>query len=159
MSLPQSIQFDQRDVPLYTFGQLEQQPRPSLKNRALNLRDIVGAERLPPLSPAGAKEDVISWIIEVQCMLAKATGLDITPTDLGMPRDFSMGEAGLMGGGGGGGGGGGRHQAPPPQHGVDGGHGMARNEAAAHKAKNQRASLHFACASRSERRYPITRSV
>ena len=144
MALPQSFQFEQRDVPLYTFGQLEQQPRQSLKSRAMNLRDLVGADRLPPLTAAGAKEDVLSWIIDVQCMLARSTGLEVTPTDLGVPRDFSMGEAGMMGGGGGGGGqgGGGGRQEPFSQQ-QDGDQYAAMHEAAAHKARNQRGSNIF----------------
>ena len=39
-NIPQSVAFDGKDVPLYTFEQLAQQPRLKLKNRARDLQDI-----------------------------------------------------------------------------------------------------------------------
>jgi len=136
--------FDQREVPLYTFGQLEQQPRMSLKNRAMNLRDLIGAERLPALSAAGAKEEVIVWIIDVQCMLAKATGLDITPAHLGVPADFNVQDDGLMAEGDNGHRGQPESQPPLSQRAGDGdAYAAAMNQAAMHKMKNQRGSNIF----------------
>ena len=60
-NLPQSIQFEGRDVPLYTFAQLQQQPRPKLKSRAMDLRDLVGEQRLPALIVGGSVESVTMW--------------------------------------------------------------------------------------------------
>lgn len=99
MSLPQSLNVEGKDIALYTFKQLEQKPRLTLKNLAMNLRDAIGQERLPPLRAASGVEEVISWIIDVQCMLAGATGIQLTPRELGVPSDYAMAEAGLMGGG------------------------------------------------------------
>jgi len=141
MSLPQSVTFSDKEVPIFTFKQLEQKPRLTLKNIAMNLRDMIGAERLPPLRAAGSLEEVTSWIIDVQCMLAKAVGMDISPEALGQPSDFGMAEAGLMGGPQAQAQGGGRRDNRPefdamPTHDT-----MAA--AAATKAKNQRGSNIF----------------
>ena len=51
--LPTTVAFDGKEVPLYTFEQLSQQPRLKLKNRAMDLRDLVGADSLPPLVTSG----------------------------------------------------------------------------------------------------------
>jgi len=138
-NLPQSVTIMNKELPVFTFKQLEQKPRLTLKNIAMNLRDTIGAERLPPLRAAGSIEEVTSWIIDVQCMAYKAaSGIDITPEELGQPSDFGMGDAGLMGGqqaqvGG-------RQNHPEfdaqPTH-------DAMAEAAATKAKNQRGSNIF----------------
>merc|ERR1719453_1461864 len=138
MSLPQSINIEGKDVPLYTFAQLNQKPRLTLKNLAMNLRDTIGAERLPPLRAAGSIEEVTSWILDVECMALKAaSGIVITPEELGQPADFGMGDAGLMGGQQAQGG---RQNHPDfdaqPTH-------DAMAEAAATKAKNQRGSNIF----------------
>ena len=90
MSLPQQTVFEGREVPLYTFKQLEQQPRQKLKSRAMDLRDIVGADRLPPLRAAGSVEEVCTWILEVQSMIAKSAGLELTPVDFGLPPNFGL---------------------------------------------------------------------
>jgi len=44
-----SVVFEGAEMPLWTFDQLIAIPRKVLKNRALDLRQAVGAERLPPL--------------------------------------------------------------------------------------------------------------
>ena len=58
----------------------------------MNLRDLIGAERAPPLRTTGSIESVTVWIIEVQCALLKATGLDVSPFDLGLPANFGAEE-------------------------------------------------------------------
>jgi len=90
MSIPQEIAFEGRTVPLYTFEQLSQQPRLKLKNRAMDLRDLVGADRLPPLRPSSSVEEVTSWILDVQCGIAKSAGLDLSPQALGKPAGFGV---------------------------------------------------------------------
>lgn len=138
MSLPQSLNVGGKDFAIYTFKQLEQKPRLTLKNLAMNLQDAIGAERLPPLRAAGSVEEVISWIIDVQCTLSGAMGIQLTPRELGVPSDYSMSEGGLLGGG---------LQAQPqaqapraempyPEH-------AAMAEAAQTKARNQRGSNIF----------------
>ena len=47
--LPATVPFNGQDVPLWTFAQLEQQNKQTLKQRALFLRDLIGVEQLPPL--------------------------------------------------------------------------------------------------------------
>ena len=64
------------------------QPRLKLKNRAKDLQDLIGADRLPPLRTTGSIESVTMWILEVQCALAKAAQVDLTPAQLGQPADF-----------------------------------------------------------------------
>jgi len=139
MSLPQSVNIEGKDIPIMTFKQLEQKPRLTLKNIAMNLRDAIGAERLPALRAAGSLEEVTFWIIDVQCMLAKAVGVEITPNDLGLPSGYGAGDAGLMGGGQqaqSGGPGAQPEFAAQPAH-------AAMAAAAATKAKNQRGSNIF----------------
>ena len=88
MALPTSCVYESKEVPLYTFKQLEQQSRKVLGNRAKDLRDLVGAAKLPPLRPAAQFEEVTHWIIEVQCAIARSAGIELTPTALGMPASF-----------------------------------------------------------------------
>ena len=75
-------------TPIYTFKQLEQQPKKTLTNRAKDLRDLVGAERCPPLRAHAQFEEVTTWILEVQCAIARSAGFDINPSVLGMPATF-----------------------------------------------------------------------
>ena len=70
-SLPTTVSINGKEINLFTFEQLSQQPRLKLKNRAMDLRDAVGADRLPPLTAAGSIESVTMWIMEVQCGLVK----------------------------------------------------------------------------------------
>ena len=91
-NLPQSIDFNGREVPLYTFKQLEQQPRLKLKNRAMDLRDLIGEDRVPPLRAAGSIESVTMWILEVESAVCKAAGMAIEASDLGLPANYGMEE-------------------------------------------------------------------
>merc|ERR1719482_2522506 len=104
----------------------------------MNLRDSIGADRLPPLRAASGIEEVTSWIIDVQCMLAHAVGVEISPAELGLPSDYGTLEAGLMGGPQQGG----RPQMLQPEFDAPPTH-AAMSEAAATKAKNQRGSNIF----------------
>ena len=90
--LPTTVAFDGKEVPLYTFEQLSQQPRLKLKNRAMDLRDLIGEDRVPPLRAAGSIESVTMWILEVESALCKAAGMAIEVSDLGLPANFGMEE-------------------------------------------------------------------
>ena len=86
---PDTAAFEGKSVALYTFEQLSQQPRLKLKNRAMDLRDLVGADRLPALTTTGSIEAVTRWIMDTQCALCRASGLgDLTPDMFGMPADY-----------------------------------------------------------------------
>lgn len=141
MPIPTSIAFEGKDVPLYTFGQLEQQPRLKLKGRAMDLRDLVGADRLPALRAAAGADEVLPWIIEVQCALAKAAGIDLNPAMLGMPKNFGFADDDMINQGQQDKHGGMAGQPMEVPHGIDPDSARATNNAAAAlKAKNQRGS-------------------
>ena len=92
---PDTAAFEGKSVALYTFEQLSQQPRLKLKNRAMDLRDLVGADRLPALTTTGSIEAVTRWIMDTQCALCRASGLgDLTPEMFGMPADYGAIEDG-----------------------------------------------------------------
>ena len=57
--LPASCPFNGRDVTLWTFEQLEVSSKLNLKQRALNLRDLVGEEQLPPLTTSGPNIGIV----------------------------------------------------------------------------------------------------
>lgn len=80
-----SINFENKEVNLWTYEQLSNLSRPNLKNRAMSLRDQIGAERLPALSVAAGVDIVITWLLEVQCALARSSGVTLTPGSFGAP--------------------------------------------------------------------------
>ena len=92
MPLPQTVDYNGRPTNIFTYEQLEQQPRRNLKNRAKDLQDLIGADRLPPLVANGSVESVTVWILEVECALLKMHGIEATPFDLGMPNGFGTEE-------------------------------------------------------------------
>eukprot|EP00966_Prymnesium_polylepis_P305645 7062880-Prymnesium_polylepis.1 len=57
--LPPSVPFNGREITLWTADQLEVSSKLNLKQRALNLRDLVGADQLPPLNPAGPPAGIV----------------------------------------------------------------------------------------------------
>uniref|UniRef100_A0A6V4SKI3 Uncharacterized protein n=1 Tax=Prymnesium polylepis TaxID=72548 RepID=A0A6V4SKI3_9EUKA len=116
--IPATMNFEGKEVALHTFGQLEQLPRQRLKNRAMDLRDMVGADRLPHVNVGGTIDTVISWILDVQCALAKSAGIELTPEALGKPHGYGLDEDGMAIGGKGGG-----AQRQPMQDVVQGGGG------------------------------------
>ena len=93
---PSSISFNERDVPLWTFEQLERLSRANLKQRALDLREAIGAEKLAPLKPAGGRDHVISWIINSQALIVQSVaGLEVTAADWGLPAGVGDAEEDL----------------------------------------------------------------
>lgn len=61
------FQFEGKEFSLWSEDQLSRLNRETLKNRAMDLRDHVGRERLPPMPhhPEGLQ----TWILEVQDIL------------------------------------------------------------------------------------------
>jgi len=84
--LPTSVLFSGREVAIYTFAQVDRLGKKALKERAMNLRDLVGAQRLPRFSPGFPEEQIVAWILEAQIIVAAASGVCITVADLGAPK-------------------------------------------------------------------------
>ena len=62
-----SIRFEGKELSFWNFEQLQQLSTASLKQRAMNLRDIVGEKRLNRIPRD--KENCIAWIINVMLLL------------------------------------------------------------------------------------------
>ena len=56
-------------IPLWTYKQLEQLPRNTIKNRATTMRDQAGADLLMPFTAAGGQDSMIAWILATQCQV------------------------------------------------------------------------------------------
>ena len=76
----------QARIPMWTYSQLTELSRVNLRQRALNLRDQVGAGRLLPLQASGSQAQVVSWLITAQVHLAQSSGYDLSMADLGLPE-------------------------------------------------------------------------
>ncbi|CAE8626066.1 unnamed protein product [Polarella glacialis] len=64
--------FNGKEFPLWAESQLIGVNRESLKQRAMNLRDHAGADRLPPMPRQ--PEELVAWILRTQDLLCgKAT--------------------------------------------------------------------------------------
>ena len=101
--LPKELNFNGREVRLYTFDDLESLGTAALKQRALNLRDLVGPDpSVPRLTPGASAEQLVLWLITVQCLLMGAAGQAVSPQDFGAPSDVqlavSSGQMGIAGG-------------------------------------------------------------
>jgi len=93
MAPPASLQFEGKDVPLWTYSQLEKLSKSNLRNRAQNLRDQIGEERLVPLRLSAQPPALIRWLLVAQCTLCEVVGLSfVTLKDWGAPED--VGNAG-----------------------------------------------------------------
>lgn len=88
-----TFEFEGKEFALWTQKQLEGINREALKQRAMNLRDHVGRDRLPPMPRH--PEGVASWILSVQDALS--TGYDAPRYDEPPPS----GRPAVSGGGGG----------------------------------------------------------
>jgi len=85
-NLPTSVFFNGRDVNIYSFAQMDRIGKKSLKDRAMNLRDLVGADKLPRFSPGMQDEQMIAWLLEAQIIVAAWCGVTLTVADLGAPK-------------------------------------------------------------------------
>jgi len=85
-NLPSSVLFNGREVALYTFPQLDRLGKKALKERAMNMRDLVGAQHLPRFSPGFQEEQIVAWLLEAQTIVASACGVAISVADLGAPK-------------------------------------------------------------------------
>lgn len=85
-NLPVSVAYNGRDVSIYTFQQIDRIGKKALKERSMNLRDLVGAANLPRFSPGMPDEQMVAWLLEAQTIVAGACGISLTVSDLGAPK-------------------------------------------------------------------------
>jgi hypothetical protein len=74
MQVPASIEFEGKTLQLWRADQLENLSPENLRRRALDLRDIVGADRVPPLPRH--KEGAIKWIMDLQAAVSQLSAED-----------------------------------------------------------------------------------
>ena len=84
--LPTSVPFKGRDVAMYTFQQCDRLGKKGLKERSMNMRDLVGAQNLPRFSPGFPDEQMVAWLLEAQTIVAASCGVNISVFDFGAPR-------------------------------------------------------------------------
>ncbi|CAK0890025.1 unnamed protein product [Prorocentrum cordatum] len=89
-----SFEFEGREFPIFTDKQLSGINREALTQRAMNLRDHVGQDRLPPMPRH--PEGLVSWVLSVQDALS--TGYELEPPPSGRPASRGGGGAGGRGG-------------------------------------------------------------
>lgn len=99
MPPPEVVAFEGKEVACWTHDQLEKLSKLNLKQRAMNLRDQIGADRLPPLRLSSQPAALISWLLSAQCIISEAVGMPMTPHDWGAPIDVSGGETTYFGSG------------------------------------------------------------
>mmetsp|Transcript_48056 Transcript_48056/g.153370 ORF Transcript_48056/g.153370 Transcript_48056/m.153370 type:complete len:369 (-) Transcript_48056:126-1232(-) len=72
-AVTQEVTIGGRVLKLWTFQQLETLSRAVLRDRALDIRGVLGEAQCPPV-PSGQREDFIRWILHMQSELAEAEG-------------------------------------------------------------------------------------
>lgn len=80
-------------MPLWQFSQLEMLNKDALRTRVLNLRDMVGSERLP--NPPRHEEGMRQWILDAQCAITGFSLEDFGSRRMnaqGMPMSRAMSE-------------------------------------------------------------------
>lgn len=84
MLAPISIQFEEKELTLFSFVQLEQLSSKVLRSRAWQMRDQIGADRLPPVPHES--EAMIMWILDTQTAISRIIGQEYTIYDFGYPK-------------------------------------------------------------------------
>lgn len=87
MPPPEEIDLGDKKIACWTYDQLARLSKANIRQRAMNLRDTIGAERLPPLRTMSQPETLMRWIIDVQVMLCKAVGIPDSDSDFGVPKE------------------------------------------------------------------------
>jgi hypothetical protein len=89
--VPSEVTFEGHNVTLWTYQQLAAQSHKTLKQRCVDLREALGAGRLPAFNPAMDIEQMTRWLLEVEVAVANAcTGCQFTFMDFGVPSDYSV---------------------------------------------------------------------
>lgn len=74
MQIPDSIEFEGKNLQLWRADQLENLSPENLRRRALDMRDIVGADRVPPLPRH--RDGCITWIMDLQAAVTQLSAQD-----------------------------------------------------------------------------------
>lgn len=84
MLAPNSIVFEDKELTMFSFTQLEQLSLKILRSRAWAMRDQVGADRLPPVPQNN--EAIVMWILDTQTAISRVVGQEYTIYDFGYPK-------------------------------------------------------------------------
>jgi len=95
--MPTEVRFEAHQLPsgrkatiqILTFEQLEQYPIQTLKVKAKNLIDTIGADALPPLT-VNTQAQLINYILDVQISLCATIGLRVGIHHFGAPKDWHI---------------------------------------------------------------------
>lgn len=74
MQVPASIEFEGKTLQLWKADQLENLSPENLRRRALDMRDTVGADRVPPLPRH--RDGAIKWIMDLQAAVTQLSAED-----------------------------------------------------------------------------------
>ena len=86
---PDEVVFEGKPMACWTFAQLERLSKANLKQRAMNVRDQIGADRLLPLRMSSQPPDLIRWILVAQSTICEAVlGCEVSMAAWGAPKDF-----------------------------------------------------------------------
>ena len=85
MLAPISIVFEDKDLTMFSFTQLEQLSNKVLRGRAWAMRDQIGADRLPPVPQVN--DAIIMWILDTQTAISRIVGQEYTIYDFGYPKN------------------------------------------------------------------------
>ena len=85
MLAPISIVFEDKELTMFAFTQLEQLSNKVLRGRAWAMRDQISADRLPPVPQVN--DAIIMWILDTQTAISRIVGQEYTIYDFGYPKD------------------------------------------------------------------------
>ena len=70
---------------MFSFTQLEQLSHKHLRTRAWQMRDQIGADRLPAVPQVS--EAIIMWVLDTQTAISRIVGQEYTIYDFGYPKN------------------------------------------------------------------------
>ena len=84
MLAPVSLVFEDKELTMFSFGQLEQLSNKVVRSRAWQMRDQIGVDRLPAVPhESGA---IVMWILDTQTAISRIVGQEYTIYDFGFPK-------------------------------------------------------------------------
>eukprot|EP00217_Crustomastix_stigmatica_P005145 CAMPEP_0183803330 /NCGR_PEP_ID=MMETSP0803_2-20130417/32754_1 /TAXON_ID=195967 /ORGANISM="Crustomastix stigmata, Strain CCMP3273" /LENGTH=161 /DNA_ID=CAMNT_0026048067 /DNA_START=10 /DNA_END=491 /DNA_ORIENTATION=+ len=88
--VPTSLHVGGRELPLYTFGQLDGCSERALRNRALDLRQAMDGGGGMPALPREPRA-VVAWVLAAQLRLCEAAGFGgLAPSDFGYGGELEL---------------------------------------------------------------------